>query len=142
MSSLPLQTALFFNVSFSILYALVLGILEIQKLQSQSFILLKSLSIVLLSILVVCDIVRLKLGFVGNLMDRLPELIGFLILTCPVILICVWFCVGLVVLGLWNEMEVAFSVVYLIMLCVEFVFGVVGVKILVRSQSRNFMLME
>lgn len=80
MSNLPLQMSLFFNVWFSPFWyttCIVMLVAKYAKLDS----VYKFITIVVYVAMAIVEILRLYLGYAGNLQEKVPELAGFWILT-------------------------------------------------------------
>ncbi|NXX46864.1 TMM17 protein, partial [Tricholaema leucomelas] len=140
LSSLPLQMALYFNVYYFPFWWLSTVIMLWLKYQALSdyckFILV---TIVVLGSLV--EVIRLYLGYMGNLQEKVPELAGFwllsLLLQLPLILFL-----------LFNEelknqpAERAIHAIFALFLTFQVVTTFVTLKRMVNKLTTHFRLME
>jgi len=135
-SSLPLQMALYFNAYFSpwwlITHVCTLAV-KYQSLEITYQVILVTIHIVLVAV----ECVRLYLGFVGNLMEQIPQLSGFWITTLILQFPLTAFLLlhqGIVTLPL----ERAVDVVQLAFLTFEIIAGFVAVRAVARQQVTKF----
>nr|KAG5698426.1 hypothetical protein BaRGS_006621 [Batillaria attramentaria] len=131
-TNLPLQMLIYFNVFFSPLWFIT----SIVMLQAKFNNLSELYQIVLISVYIVytlIEIVRLYLGFVGNLMERVPELAGFWLLTIllqfPLILLLV-INDGAILLPL----ERAVHIVKALFVFSEVIVGYLAIRVMVNYQ--------
>ncbi|KAL2914043.1 hypothetical protein HK105_206488 [Polyrhizophydium stewartii] len=93
---------------------------------------------------VVIEPVRLWLGYIGNMKERVPDLSGCFIFTLfPQLLISFYFMVGQPYMGRGFTLpfETAVNLVYMAMLVCECVFGYLAARRIVRSHSIHFFAM-
>uniref|UniRef100_A0A914W3K1 Transmembrane protein 17 n=1 Tax=Plectus sambesii TaxID=2011161 RepID=A0A914W3K1_9BILA len=135
-SSLPLQMALFFNAHFSpfwvIIHILSLAI-KYKALNITYQVILVAIHIVA----VLVEVTRLYLGFVGNLMERIPELSGFWITT-----LILQFPVTLFLLAnpeIYSlPIERAVDIVQISFICFEIISGLAAVRRVANHQVTKF----
>jgi hypothetical protein len=77
LANVPLQIMLFSNSCLSILYAVVIGAVAVEKSIGYSH----DVPIVALFLWVVIEPIRLSLGFSGNLTEKVPNLATYLLMT-------------------------------------------------------------
>ncbi|XP_076453221.1 transmembrane protein 17B-like [Babylonia areolata] len=139
-TSLPLQMLIYFNVFFSPLWFIA----SIVMLEAKFSHLSQLYQIVLVSVYIVytlIEIVRLYLGFVGNLMERVPELAGFWLLTMILQL-------PLILLLLLNDealllpLERAVHIVKALFIVCEVVMGYFAIRIMVNYQVTKYHLQQ
>ncbi|KAK7485373.1 hypothetical protein BaRGS_00023321 [Batillaria attramentaria] len=139
-TNLPLQMLIYFNVFFSPLWFIT----SIVMLQAKFNNLSELYQIVLISVYIVytlIEIVRLYLGFVGNLMERVPELAGFWLLTIllqfPLILLLV-INDGAILLPL----ERAVHIVKALFVFSEVIVGYLAIRVMVNYQVTKYHLQQ
>ncbi|KAK5645283.1 hypothetical protein RI129_006583 [Pyrocoelia pectoralis] len=140
MSNLPLQMALYFNVVFVPVWFVIIIIFLNDTFNCYSE-LYKFLSITIVVLIIVAELLRLYLGYEGNLRDKIPELAGFwmlsLLLQFP-----------LQSLLLFNPyfnlyvVEVIAQSVMLILLVAQLIFGYQALKFTALTQATYFKLMK
>ncbi|XP_013785547.1 transmembrane protein 17-like [Limulus polyphemus] len=135
-SSLPLQMALYFNVYFSPVWFLT----HICTLNVKYAVLSQLYKIVLVTVMVVVVIVeipRLYLGYIGNLTEKVPELAGFWLLT-----LLLQF--PLHALLLFNEntiilpLERAVDILMMTFIVFEIIAGYFAIKVIAHQQMTRF----
>ena len=139
-SNLALQMALYFNCCFSpfwVIICVMMLFLKYEKLnQYYKFVL-----IVVYVVMVSIEVVRLFLGYAGNLQEKVPELAGFWLVTLVLQLPLICFL-------LFNEamlilpMERAANIVMLIFVAFEIIQGYRAVKRMTDSQVQKFHLRQ
>mmetsp|Transcript_21944 Transcript_21944/g.30149 ORF Transcript_21944/g.30149 Transcript_21944/m.30149 type:complete len:152 (-) Transcript_21944:272-727(-) len=77
LADLKLQILLYYNVIFSIMFAVLIGSCSVQKVQYYE----KKVSISVLSIWAAIEPFRLYYGFSGNLKERVPDLAAYLLIS-------------------------------------------------------------
>jgi transmembrane protein 17 len=96
------------------------------------------------------EIIRLYLGYVGNLCERVPELTGFWLLTIMVeiplstfLLVIAWFPIGIT--GTYNNLLVYFipmqfvlEIIHALFAYVEIFLGLFALRVLARYQISRF----
>ncbi|EKX33113.1 hypothetical protein GUITHDRAFT_98434 [Guillardia theta CCMP2712] len=143
-SSLPLQMLLYFNVFYSIFWgALTLALMLFKEnylIVNQAY---KVLSPLVLSVWFLLEPVRLYLGFVGNLQEKVPQLTGFWLLTLiPQLPIAFFFVLSLPVrvsgLPLQLSFDLAGSIILTVFVFLEVIVGFFALRSIVRSQVLKF----
>ncbi|KAK7490633.1 hypothetical protein BaRGS_00018050 [Batillaria attramentaria] len=139
-TNLPLQMLIYFNVFFSPLWFITSIVMLEAKFNNLS----ELYQIVLISVYIVytlIEIVRLYLGFVGNLMERVPELAGFWLLTIllqfPLILLLV-INDGAILLPL----ERAVHIVKALFVFSEVIVGYLAIRVMVNYQVTKYHLQQ
>ncbi|XP_019646753.1 PREDICTED: transmembrane protein 17B-like isoform X2 [Branchiostoma belcheri] len=139
-SNLPLQMALYFNVCyfpFWLVTAIVLLQLKFSSLDE----FYKFITVTVYVVMVVVEIVRLYLGYLGNLQEKVPELAGFWLLT-----IVLQFPLSFFIL--FNEatvilpLERAIHIVMAMFVLFEVVCGYFAIKIMSSHQVTKFHLRQ
>ncbi|NXV71899.1 TMM17 protein, partial [Atlantisia rogersi] len=139
-SSLPLQMSLYFNVYYFPFWWLSAVVMLHQKYPELSdyykFILV---TIMILASLI--EVIRLYLGYMGNLLEKVPELAGFwllsLLLQLPVILFLL-FNEGLKI----QPLERAVHIIFALFLTFQVVAAFVTLKRMVNKLATHFRLNE
>ncbi|XP_056595688.1 transmembrane protein 17B [Triplophysa dalaica] len=139
-SNLPLQMALHFNMWFFPFW----WISEVVMLQLKYLALVDYYKFILITVLILMTIIeaiRLYLGNVGNLQEKVPELAGFWLLTlllqCPMILF-----------QLFNEailiqpLERGVHIILALFIFAEALFGFVALRAMVRHTETHFHLRQ
>lgn len=139
-SSLPFQMALYFNVCFAPFWFICSIAILIIKFSSL-LILYKIILVAAYVMFSIIEIIRLYLGYVGNLMERVPELAGSWLLTllvqCP-----------LIMLLLFNEaqniypLERAIHIVMALFVWFEMICGYFAIRTMVDYQMTRFHLRQ
>ncbi|NXS26933.1 TMM17 protein, partial [Pomatostomus ruficeps] len=140
LSSLPLQMSLYFNVYFFPFWWLVTAVILYLKYPDLSdyykFILVTIMILVSLT-----ELIRLYLGYVGNLLEKVPELAGFWLLTLlpqlPVILFLL-FNEGLKI----HSLERAVHIIFAAFLAFQVVAAFFTLKRMVNTLAARFRLTE
>ncbi|KAL8610833.1 hypothetical protein ACOMHN_056688 [Nucella lapillus] len=139
-TSLPLQMLIYFNIFFSPLWFITCIVMLEAKFSHLS----QLYQIVLVSVYIVytlIDIVRLYIGFVGNLMERVPELAGFWLLTMILQL-------PLILLLLLNDeaillpMERAVHIIKALFIVSEVIVGYFAIRVMVNYQVTKYHLQQ
>uniref|UniRef100_H2YCW2 Transmembrane protein 17 n=1 Tax=Ciona savignyi TaxID=51511 RepID=H2YCW2_CIOSA len=139
-TNLPLQMAMYFNAFFFPWWIISICVMLTIKYTYLD----PTYRVILIAILVIFSLVegiRLFLGFVGNLQEKVPELFGFLLLT---IVPQVPFLLFL----LLNEftiilpLERAVHIVQAVLLLIELISGSVAAKAITRQQATKFHLQQ
>ncbi|XP_041349631.1 transmembrane protein 17B-like [Gigantopelta aegis] len=139
-TNLPLQMALYFNVFFSPLWAISSIVILAAKFDSLDVLYQIILTAVYVAYMVI-EIIRLYLGYVGNLMERVPELAGFWLLT-----LLLQF--PLIAVLLLNEqskilpLERAMHIVKALFIVFEMICGYFAIRIMVDYQVTKFHLQQ
>ncbi|XP_065226972.1 transmembrane protein 17-like [Planococcus citri] len=139
-SNLELQMALYFNVIFFPFWLVTTIFMLMQKYDSLHN-LYQVITTIVLIILIPMEAFRLYLGYVGNLLEKIPELAGFwmlsLILQCPLQLFL------LVNRGTSSQpAEKSVQFVMCVMLFVELIFGFIALRKISRHRANNFHLTQ
>ncbi|XP_041260305.1 transmembrane protein 17 [Onychostruthus taczanowskii] len=140
LSSLPLQMSLYFNVYFFPFWWLITVAILYMKYPALSdyykFILVTVMILVSLT-----ELIRLYLGYVGNLLEKVPELAGFWLLTLlpqlPIILFLL-FNEGLKI----HSLERAVHIIFAAFLSFQVVAAFFALKRMVSTLAARFRLSE
>ena len=152
-SNLPLQMLLHFNVHFGLFWALII---LANMLFRESYLSTNPSYLVLcpliLSVWCMVEPVRLYLGYVGNLQEKVPQLTGFWLLTLiPQIPLAFFFIIakpinfspdGNTTVPYQLPFDRAGSIVLIIMYVQEAIAGYVALRNMVRSQVLKFHLLN
>ncbi|XP_071849457.1 transmembrane protein 17-like [Apostichopus japonicus] len=139
-SSLPLQIALYFNVYFFpfwLLTCVVILALKFQHLEQ----LFQFVIITIYIVISGTEAMRLYLGYLGNLQERVPELAGFWLLTLVLQLPLLVFLLAASG-GKPTPAEIGVHIIFLIFLLSEIVVGFFALKVMSRQQVMKFHLQE
>ncbi|NXU58788.1 TMM17 protein, partial [Turnix velox] len=140
LSSLPLQMSLYFNLYYFPVWWLSMVIMLHLKYSYLSDY-YKFILVTIMIFATLIEIVRLYLGYLGNLQVKVPELSGFWLLTLLLQLPTVLFLLfneGLIILG-WER---AVNIVFALFLIFQVVAGFVTLKTMVNELSTQFRLNE
>ncbi|XP_018426244.1 PREDICTED: transmembrane protein 17B-like [Nanorana parkeri] len=138
MSSVSLQMALYFNIFFFPFWF----ISEIIMLELKYFLLTcyyQFLLITAVTIITLIEVLRLYLGYIGNLNEKVPELAGFLLLTFLIQMPLFLFLLTdekILILPL----EFAVHVIYVVFLNTELLVSFCVLKIMTRQLATQFYL--
>ncbi|KAK4876366.1 hypothetical protein RN001_012788 [Aquatica leii] len=139
-SNLPLQMALYFNVVFAPIWILILLLFLKDNFYCYTE-LYKFLTLTVIIAMILIELVRLYLGYEGNLRDKIPELAGFwmlsVLLQLPLqaILLCnPYFNL--------HVIEVIAQSVMFILLVFELIFGYQALKFTSSNQALYYKLMK
>lgn len=139
-SDLPLQMCLYFNIHFSFFWFIASITMFITKYDYLAFY-YKFILIVIYGIMVVVETVRLYLGNIGNLHEKVPELAGFWLLTLLLQM-------PLTLLLLLNEaaiilpLERAVHIVLAVFVTFEVIQGYRVINMLTQNQVSKFHLRQ
>ncbi|XP_075710906.1 transmembrane protein 17B-like [Rhinoderma darwinii] len=139
-SSLPLQMTLYFNMLFFPIWL----ICEVIMLELKYHLLpgyYQFLLITAVTILTLIESLRLYLGYIGNLHEKVPELAGFLLLTFLIQIPLILFLLTdehIVILPL----EFAVHTIYIIFLKIELLVSFFVLKIMTRQLATHFFYNE
>ncbi|KAG9487850.1 transmembrane protein 17B-like [Eleutherodactylus coqui] len=137
-SSLPLQMALYFNVLFfPIWFVSEIIMLELKYHLLPGY--YQFLLITAVTILTLIEVLRLYLGYIGNLHEKVPELAGFLLLTFLIQMPLILFLLTdekIMILPL----EFAVHSIYIIFLKAELLVSFFVLKIMTRQLATQFYL--
>ncbi|XP_060579132.1 transmembrane protein 17-like [Ruditapes philippinarum] len=137
-TNLPLQMAIYFNAFFSPFWIIVTLVGFEVKYEYLS-ILYKITLIAVYVTYTIIEVVRLYVGYIGNLMERVPELAGFWLLT-----LLIQF--PLILLVLFNEdakilpFERAVNIIEALFVLFEIICGYIAIRIMVNYQVTKFHL--
>ncbi|KAB0795444.1 hypothetical protein PPYR_12283 [Photinus pyralis] len=140
MSNLPLQMALYFNVVFAPVWFVIIVIFLKENFDCYSE-LYKFLSVTVIVSILIAEVLRLYLGYEGNLRDKIPELAGFWMLS-------VLLQFPLQSLLLFNPyfnlyvVEVFVQSVMLLLLSAQLFFGYRALKFTALTQAAYFKLVK
>ena len=139
-SSLPLQVALYLNVMYFPCWLAVTVMVTSVKYQLLNY-LYKFVLVTVLVAVIVIEIVRLYLGYLGNLTEKVPELAGFWLLTILLQLPLQGFLLLNTDLIL-VPLERAAGGVMMIMIITELVTGFMALREITRHQASKFHLQQ
>ncbi|XP_066036442.1 transmembrane protein 17 [Chamaea fasciata] len=140
LSSLPLQMSLYFNVYFFPFWWLVtVAILYLKYAALSDY--YKFILVTIMILVSLTELIRLYLGYVGNLLEKVPELAGFWLLTLlpqlPVILFLL-FNEGLQI----HALERAFHIIFAAFLSFQVVAAFFTLRRMVNTLASRFRLTE
>ncbi|KAH3876851.1 transmembrane protein 17B-like [Dreissena polymorpha] len=139
-TNLPLQMAIYFN-SFFAPFWITVTIVGLEVKYDELNILYKITLIAVYITFTIIEVVRLYVGYTGNLMERVPELAGFWLLT-----LLIQF--PLILLMLFNEdarilpFERAVNIVETCFVVFEIVCGYIAIRQMVNYQVTKFHLRQ
>ncbi|XP_067686920.1 transmembrane protein 17-like [Haliotis asinina] len=139
-TNLPLQMALFFNACYSPLWMITIAVVIEAKFAYLNMLYQIIVTAVFIAYSII-EVVRLYLGYVGNLMERVPELAGFWLLTVLLQL-------PLILLMTFNEdakvvpLERAVNIVKALFIVFEVICGYFAIRIMVNYQVTKFHLQQ
>ncbi|KAL4223006.1 Transmembrane protein 17 [Mactra antiquata] len=139
-TNLPLQMAVYFNIYFCPFWILV-TIVGFELKYDHISVLYKITLMAVYITYTIIEVIRLYIGYIGNLMERVPELAGFWLLTLLIQL-------PLILLLTLNEdakilpMERAVNIIELIFVVFEVICGYVAIRIMVNYQVTKFHLRQ
>ncbi|XP_018564392.1 transmembrane protein 17-like [Anoplophora glabripennis] len=140
LSNLPLQMSLYFNVVFAPVWILVIIIFLTENFYLYSE-LNKFIIVTIVTTIFLVEILRLFLGYEGNLRDRIPELAGFWMLS----LLLQFPLQGFLLLNPYfgfYVLEVVAQTVMFCMLCVQLISGYCALKYTASKQATYFRIMK
>ena len=133
LSSLPLQVTLHFNVLFSLLFLVVVGGCSVAKVLYYN----KKVSISTMCVWSVFEAVRLYYGISGNMMEKVPELATYVLITIfPQMPFMIYFAYVQPVL---FPVDPVLGTFMLVALTVQVYFGLQSIRQQIRSQTSQFM---
>lgn len=137
-TDLPLQTTLYFNVCYFPAWLVISIVITVVKYDSLNY-LYKFILVTVLIAITIIEVVRLYLGYLGNLTEKVPELAGFWLLTVLLQLPLQGFL-------LFNEdliilpLERAANILMVSLVIVELLAGFRALRKITRHQARKFHL--
>ena len=137
-SNLPLQVVLYLNVIYFPCWLAVTIMVTFLKYQLLNY-LYKFVLVTVLAAVIIIEIVRLYLGYLGNLTEKVPELAGFWLLTILLQLPLQGFLLfntDLILLPL----ERAAGGVMMVMILTELITGFLALREITRHQASRFHL--
>ncbi|XP_033111588.1 transmembrane protein 17-like [Anneissia japonica] len=138
-TSLPLQMALYFNVFFFpfwIITCIVMLDLKFLYLQEIN----QFIYITVYVIMSGTEVMRLYLGYLGNLQERVPELAGFWLLT---LVLQLPLCAFILLIGSMPfPVERAVHIVFLGFVVFEVIIGYIALKVMSNHQVMKFHLQQ
>eukprot|EP01039_Chlorochromonas_danica_P010258 gene10258-11353_t len=133
LSSLPLQILLHYNLLFSLLFAVLMGYVVVKKALSYEY----YTAIVVYCIWFIMEPVRAYSGYSGNLMESVPRLSTFLLMTffpqLPLVTFLAYFQASF-----FPADRILGSLMF-IFLIIECFFGALTIRAIIRSQTSQFM---
>ena len=133
LSSLPLQVTLHFNVLFSLLFLVVVGGCSVAKVLYYN----KKVSISTMCVWAVFESVRLYYGVSGNMMEKVPELATYVLITIfPQMPFMIYFSYVQPVL---FPVDPILGTFMLVALAVQVYVGLQSIRQQIRSQTSQFM---
>merc|ERR1712050_120815 len=139
-SSLPLQVTLYLNAMYFPCWLAVTVMVTSVKYQLLNY-LYKFVLVTVLVAVIIIEIVRLYLGYLGNLSEKVPELAGFWLLTILLQLPLQ----GFLLLNrdlILVPLEQAAGVVMMTMIIAELVTGFMALREITRHQASKFHLQQ
>ncbi|XP_052802581.1 transmembrane protein 17B-like [Mya arenaria] len=139
-TNLPLQMAIYFNAFFAPFWIIV-TVVGLEVKYDELNILYKITLIAVYITYTIIEVVRLYVGYTGNLMERVPELAGFWLLT-----LLIQF--PLILLLTFNEdarilpIERAVNIVEGLFVLFEIICGYIAIRIMVNYQVTKFHLRQ
>ncbi|NXG75116.1 TMM17 protein, partial [Baryphthengus martii] len=139
-SSLPLQMSLYFNVYYFPFWWLCTAVmLHLKYLALSDY--SKFIMVTIMIVASLVEVIRLYLGYMGNLQEKVPELAGFWLLTLllqlPVILFLLFN------EGLQNQpLEQAVHTIFALFLAIQVIAAFVTLKRMVNKLATHFHLEE
>jgi len=140
LSCLPLQMTVVFNILFFPFWIISTSLMLNLKYDYLS----KELRVILMAAIIIFSVVeaiRLYLGFVGNMSEKVPELAGFLLLTLlpqtPVILFLLFYTPFII-----TPLEYAVHPILVFMIFIEILTSVRTVKLMARQQATKYHLQQ
>lgn len=140
LTNLPLQVTLFFNVLFYPFWLISTALM----LSLKYYYLVLEIRVVLLALVIIFSLVegvRLYLGYVGNLSEKIPEVAGFLLLTILPQIPFIGFLLfyrGLIVMPL----EYAVHIILVVMMIVEVVMSTRTLNSMAHRQAAKYHLVQ
>ncbi|XP_045473252.1 transmembrane protein 17-like isoform X2 [Harmonia axyridis] len=139
-SNLPLQMSLYFNVIYAPFWFFIILTYLNEKLEDFTH-LHKFVIITTISIAILVEILRLYLGYEGNLKDKVPELAGFWMLS-----ILLQFPVQGILLFTphlnFRVLDIISQSIMFIMLIAEIISGYIALKFTAAQQAIFFRIMK
>ena len=137
-TNLPLQMCLFFNLCYFPFWLITSVVIAYVKFDHLNY-LYQFILVTLLFFSTIIEIIRLYLGYLGNLTEKVPELAGFWLLTVLLQFPMQGFL-------LFNEdlvilpMERATNVIMVAILVVELTVGFIALRRITKHQAKKFHL--
>ncbi|RLW07000.1 hypothetical protein DV515_00003911 [Chloebia gouldiae] len=136
LSSLPLQMSLYFNVYFFPFWWLITVVILYLKYPALSDY-YKFIMVTIMILVSLTELIRLYLGYVGNLLEKVPELAGFWLLTLlpqlPVVLFLL-FNEGLKI----HSLERAFHLMFAAFLSFQLLAALAALRRMVNALAARF----
>jgi transmembrane protein 17 len=101
--------------------------------------------IALWPVFLICEPLRLRFGYLGNLQESIPDLAGFLLLSAfPQLPITIYYIVfqPISILGFSLPMDIALNVVYAVLIVGQIIFALFASRQIVASHAAQFMLRQ
>ncbi|TRY69058.1 hypothetical protein TCAL_04134 [Tigriopus californicus] len=139
-TNLSLQMCLFFNVCYFPFWLIISILITSLKYEHLNY-LYKFILVTVLAATIAIEIVRLYLGYLGNLMERVPELAGFWLLSVLLqfpLQAFLFFNEDLVILPL--ERAANFVMVGLVL--AELITGFIALRKITKHQAKKFHLLQ
>ncbi|XP_019864583.1 transmembrane protein 17-like [Aethina tumida] len=140
MSNLPLQMSLYFNVIFAPLWCILIILFLNENFQLYTE-LYKFIIITIIVTIFAIEVLRLYLGYEGNLKDKVPELAGFWMLSVLLQFPLQMFLLLNPFFGL-NVVEVVAQGLMCLLLCLQLIFGYLALKYTALQQAAYFRIMK
>ncbi|KAI3642836.1 hypothetical protein MP228_012391 [Amoeboaphelidium protococcarum] len=139
MSNLQLQILVNYNIVLTVIWIIYTAAMIIYRnTLSQTRQTTQTTDAILLLLGCICEYYRLQLGYTGNLLERVPELVGFSIASiCPMLFITVYFLVEPFRQSV-LPFEYSLNGWYSMMLLVQATLGYSTVKKLINSHNKIF----
>ncbi len=134
LSDLPFQITLYYNSLFSLVYAAVLGSVQVDKYFNN---ITNIAPLIIISIWFMIEPFRLYFGIRGNMKEKVPDLATYLLITVfpqlPVIVYLGFFQTE------YYPIDVILGSIMIIFLILSILFGFRSVRFLIKSQTAQFM---
>ncbi|RDD37808.1 Transmembrane protein 17B [Trichoplax sp. H2] len=139
-SSLPLQMLLYFNACYAPFWFLTCAIMFSYRFSSIGFV-YQFLTVAAYAFLGIVESIRLYLGYLGNLQEKVPELAGFWLLTLVIQLP-----LNLFLVANFNTtivpIEFSCNIIMSVFLVIEIIFGYRTIRAITLSQVAKFHLSQ
>ena len=140
---MPLQMTLYFSIPYGLMYAGLSQYLYAWKANIWEVPLVVAVvSPMIFTVWALLEPIRLLLGYIGNLRERVAWLGGFWVLTIfPQLAVHLYFLVGVAGMGYFNfPIETAMSAIYILLLLLQLGLGYTTIKRLISKAMADFHL--
>ena len=142
-ANMPLQMTLYFSLPWGLVYAALSQYLYVWKSQIYEVPLVVAVvSPMIFTVWALLEPIRLVLGYVGNLRERVAWLGGFWVLTVfPQLVVHIYFLVGQSAIGWINlPIETAMSIINILVVLTQLAFGYTTIRRLIAKAMADFHL--